>query len=176
MQPAPPHDASPLESMAHLKQKICLMWGSPELDVFISRLIMDSRDGKRQGLPMPVGADLLFLAKTNKLVRAIDLARGQQLPFREALHLVEEGDQKRFEADVWDAPMPSRDTVARPAIEERRAGQDRRKASRRASDPITLFGQLVFKLATSKLVLFLIVFVLALKLMWPLFFKAPPPH
>lgn len=136
---------------------------------------MDSRDGQRQGLPMQVGADLLFLAKTNKLVRAIDLARGQQLPFREALRLVEEGDQKRFEADVWDAPMPSRDTVARPAVQERRAGQDRRKTSRRASDPFTLLGRLIFKLVTSKLTIFLIIFVLALKLMWQLFFKAPPP-
>jgi hypothetical protein len=136
---------------------------------------MEGRDGERQGLPMPVGADPLFLAKTNKLVRAIDLARGQQLPFREALRLVEEGDQKRFEADVWDAPMPSRDTVARPAVQERRAGQDRRKASRRASDPFTLLGRLIFKLAASRLTIFLIIFALALKLMWPLFFKAPPP-
>jgi len=64
--PSPSRDAGALEAMPHLKQKVCLMWGSPELDIFISRLIMDSRDGKRQGLPMQVGAELLFFFKASE--------------------------------------------------------------------------------------------------------------
>jgi hypothetical protein len=170
-------DRCALESLDHLNKKICLMWGSPELDIFISRLIMDSRDGARKGLPMEVGADLLFLAKTNKIIRAIDLARGQQVPFRDALRLVDEGDQKRLESDTLDNPLVSRDTIVRtrPAVEERRTGQERRQTTRRTGGPLTLLGHLIFKLATSKLTIFLVVFVLVLKLMWPLFFKAPPP-
>jgi hypothetical protein len=168
-------DQCALEAMAHLKQKICLMWGSPELDVFISRLIMDSRDGARQGLPMTVGAELLFLAKTNKIIRAIDLARAQRIPFREAFTLVDEGDQKRLESDSFDNPLVSRDTIvsARAAKDDIPRPQARRPAPVQSANPVTWLGQLIFKLATSKLTVFLIVFVLAMKVLWPLFFKAP---
>lgn len=174
-------DRCALEGLEHLRKKVCLMWGTPELDVFISRLIMDSRDGTRQGLPMTVGGELLFLAKTNKIIRAIDLARGQQVPFRDALRLVDEGDQRRLEGDALDDPLVSHDTIVRaraaaPIVTERRTGQDRRQRQRRSGGPVSLLGQLMFKLATSKLTVFLIIFALALKLMWPLFFKKPPPY
>ena len=35
-----------LESISHIEKRVCLMWGSPELDLYISRLIMDARDGQ----------------------------------------------------------------------------------------------------------------------------------
>lgn len=175
-----PRDRCALEGLEHLKKKVCLMWGTPELDIFISRLIMDSRDGARQGLPMAVGGELLFLAKTNKIIRAIDMARSQQMPLRDALRMVDEGDQQRLGGDMLDDPLVSRDTVrgnrAAAPITERRSGVDRRQQQRRDGGPIALLGQLIFKLATSKLTVFLIIFALALKLMWPLFFKKPPPY
>lgn len=164
--PQPDPAASALESIAHLKQKVCLMWGSPELDTFIGRLLMDSRDGARQGLPMQVGAELLFLAKANKIIRAIDLMKSEKVSFGEAFHSVDAGDQKRLEADEFDNPLVSRDTVIRVRNEERRIEQTRRPAPKPAGFAAG-FGHLIFKLLTSKAVLFLIAVALTMKLLWP---------
>lgn len=128
--PPLPREAGALEAMTHLKQKICLMWGSPELDIFISRLIMDSRDGQRQGLPMEVGAELLFLAQINKVIRAIDLVGKQGISLKEAYGLIDAGDQRRLESDTLDNPLVSRDTVIRESGSNRRSGQDRRNLAR----------------------------------------------
>lgn len=179
-----PAGKSALEEMGHLKQKVCLMWGSPELDVFISRLIMDSRDGQRKGLPMEVGAELLFLAKTNKIIRAIDIARAQKVPFRDAMQMVEEGDEKRLEADTFDNPMVSRDTIVRERGPDRRSQEERRAAARaEASDRRSgqerrrtggsnpTVGDRIFGLVFSKATLFLIAFALTAKLLWPFFSK-----
>lgn len=168
--PEPAHEAAALESIAHLKQKVCLMWGSPELDIFISRLIMDSRDGQRKGLPMPVAAELLFLAQINKLIRAIDLARKQKINLQEAYRAVDNGDQKRLEADEMDNPLVSRDTIIRAREEERRSGLERRQAPQ-AEGAFASFGQMIFKLIASKAFLFVIGFALTAKLAWPYFQK-----
>lgn len=160
-----------LEAIEHLQKKICLMWGSPELDVFISRLIMDSRDGQRKGLPMAIGAELLFLAQTNKIVRAINLLATQNVNLNEAYRIVDAGDQKRLEADAFDNPLVSRDTVVRSRDEDRRSGRERR-AEAKATGPAALFGQLVFKLIFSKAALFLIAAALTVKLLWPLLSRA----
>ncbi len=141
------------------------MWGSPELDIFISRLIMDSRDGQRQGLPMAVGAELLLLAQINKIIRAIALVSHQGMTLKEAYRIVDEGDQKRLEADNFDNPMVSRDTVVREK-DDRRTGMDRRQAAK-AKDVTASFGQTIFNVVFSKAFIFLIVFVLTLKLAWP---------
>jgi hypothetical protein len=161
-----PPEAAAIEAIGHLKQKICLMWGSPELDIFISRLIMDSRDGQRQGLPMAVGAELLFLAQTNKIIRAITLLSHQNVTLKEAYKVVDEGDQKRLEADAFDNPMVSRDTIIRERDDERRTGLERRHAAK-AEGAAASFGQLIFKFIFSKVFIFLIVFAMTLKLFWP---------
>jgi predicted RNA-binding protein len=162
----PSPDASALESFDHLKQKVCLMWGSPELDIFISRLLMDSRDGARKGLPVAVGADLLFIAKTNKIIRAIDLMRSQQVTFGDAFRTVDKSDQQRREADELDNPLVSRDTVMRV----RKEGQFVARSQALAPKPGGLFGglgQLMFALLTSKIAILLIFVVLAAILLWP---------
>ena len=53
---------SALEKLPHITKRVCLLWGHPEFDAFTSHLLMDSRDGKRQGLPWDVAEELLFLA------------------------------------------------------------------------------------------------------------------
>ncbi|MBA3031950.1 MAG: hypothetical protein KKF85_09885 [Gammaproteobacteria bacterium] len=166
--PQPDADACPLESIGHLKQKVCLMWGSAELDIFIGRLLMDSRDGARKGLPMPVGADLLFLAKTNKIIRAIDLMRSEKIQFKDAFRIVDEGDQKRLEADEFDNPLVSRDTVVKVRNEELRATRAQRPAPKPDGFAARI-GHLVFTVLTSKAVLFLIAVALTVKLLWPFF-------
>ena len=144
------------------------MWGSPELDIFISRLIMDSRDGQRQGLPMAVGAELLFLAQTNKIIRAIAMLSHQNVTLKEAYKMVDEGDQKRLEADAFDNPLVSRDTIIQKKNEDRRTGLERRHAAK-SDGAATSFGEMIFKLVFNKAFLFLIVFAMTLKLLWPYF-------
>jgi hypothetical protein len=175
-------DSCALESIGHLTKKVCLMWGSPELDVFISRLMMDSRGGQRQGLPMAVGAELLFLAQTNKIIRAIDLIGQQKISMKEAYLAVDEGDQRRLEADEFDNPLVSRDTILGARADERRSEFERREVPRasdsarrsgferresvKASGSTAMFGQFIFKVLTSKAAIFLIVFAITIKLLW----------
>lgn len=158
-----------LESLAHLRQKVCLMWGSPELDVFISRLIMDSRDGQRQGLPVAAAAELLFLAQTNKIIRAIDLIGKQKMTLKEAYHVIDAGDQKRLESDELDNPLVSRDTVIRQRNEEYRTVRERSAPEVRG--PLAKFGSFIFGLLLSKNMLYLIAFALTFKLLWPYLVK-----
>ncbi|MDO9242693.1 MAG: hypothetical protein Q7U32_02670, partial [Rhodocyclaceae bacterium] len=70
--PQPDQEASALESIGHLKEKVCLMWGTQELDIFIGRLLMDSRDGTRLVFKILTSKAVLFLiavALTVKLLR-----------------------------------------------------------------------------------------------------------
>lgn len=163
--PRTDEDRSALESIDHLRQKICLMWGSPELDVFISRLVMDARDGQRQGLPLEVAAELLFLAQTNKIIRAIELLGRQNLTFKDAFRTVDDGDQKRLESDEMDNPLVSRDTVIRNRKEEYRAVHE--PAAPEKLGLLATFGGFVLALLTRKNILYLIALALALKLLWP---------
>jgi len=60
-----------LEKLPHITKRVCLLWGHPEFDAFTSHLLMDSRDGKRQGLPWEVAEEILFLAELRVVKRAI---------------------------------------------------------------------------------------------------------
>jgi hypothetical protein len=87
-----------LESIGHLQKKVQSLWGSPDLNVFITRLFVDSRDGVRKGLPLDVADELVWLGAVNRMSRAIDTAGRLNLGLGEAYRLVEEGDQARLEA------------------------------------------------------------------------------
>ncbi len=95
-----------LESSTHLSGKVALMWGSSDLDVFIRGLFMDSRDGERRGLPAAVAAELMFLAKTNKVLRAMDAVKKLGLSFPEALRLIDEADEAKLVAIQSRAAAP----------------------------------------------------------------------
>jgi hypothetical protein len=164
------HDGhAALESLGHLRDKVCMMWGSPELDVFISRLIMDARDGQRKGLPVQAAAELLFLAQTNKIIRAIDLIGKQKMTLKEAYQVIDAGDQKRLENDELDNPLVSRDTVIRQRNEEYRSTRERSTPA--VQGPLARLGSLIFGLLLSKNTLYLIAFALTLKLLWPTLVK-----
>jgi hypothetical protein len=155
-----------LESIEHLKNKICLMWGSDELDIFISRLFVDSRDGQRKGLPMEVAAELAFLAQINKLVRAIDLMARQPVSLKDAYRIVDAKDQQRLEADALDNPLVSRDTIIQNRNEEYRTNRERERQRARAEGPVATFGSLIFRLVFSKAMLILLGMALSIKLVW----------
>lgn len=153
-----------LESIGHLQKKIELMWGSPELDVFVSRLIMDSREGARQGLPLEVAAELLFLASVNKVVRAIDTSKRLNLSLREAYRLVDGGDQSRMESDSLDNPLVSRDTVTRQAFQE---GAVEPKVRREKEAEGLLLSTWQTLLDRSRMAAYFVIFALVAMLAWP---------
>ena len=163
--PMSDRDACALEALGHLRQKVCLMWGSAELDMFITRLIMDSRDGQRQGLPLEVGAELLFLAQINKIIRAIDLLSHQNISLKEAYWLVDAGDRKRLAADLLDNPLVSRDTSVHHKPDEFRPIAPRREPVSSRGSPSSISR--LFGLLFSKAGLFLVAVAVMLMLAWP---------
>jgi hypothetical protein len=53
-----------IEAYPHLLQPLCTLWGHPEFDRYVSRLLVDERGG-RKGFSGEVVEELLFLAQLN---------------------------------------------------------------------------------------------------------------
>ena len=79
--PALPSDACVLERLPHVLSKLCQLWGQPACEAYISGLIMDSRDGKRQGLPWEAAMELMFLADLSVAKRALVASEATGVPF-----------------------------------------------------------------------------------------------
>lgn len=151
-----------LEGIAHVTRKICAIWGTPELDAYLNSLLTDARDGARRGFPAPVAEDLLLLAQTNKMIRAMDLAEKKNLRIAVAYRLVDEGDQGRLRVDALDDPWVSRDTISRSnrAAETR----ERRSIPRNVGDRDLGLGALLVKVG--KWALVVIVVLVCAKYVW----------
>ena len=170
-QPNPPSDVQPeyqaaIEGFPRIIEKVRLMWKTRELDVFIHRLILDSRDGARQGFPMAVAHEMMFLAETNRIVRAIDAAQSLQIKLSEAYKMVVAGDEAAMSTDAWSDPAVSRDTSSRRNSRPAASVQIARAAEGSGgSGALYMFGRFVF----SKTFLILVIALLSLKLLWPMF-------
>lgn len=120
---------SALERLPHISKRVCLLWGHPEFDAFTSHLLMDSRDGKRQGLPWDVAEELLFLAELRVVKRAIVAAGVTGQPFWEVFNQMlanAEAAQQRLQHEAWDDPLMNKDLsrTLRPAGEFTRPPAD----------------------------------------------------
>jgi hypothetical protein len=80
-----PFDACGLERLPHVMNRLCQLWGQPACDAYISRLIMDSRDGSRQGLPWEAAMELMFLAELSVGRRALVASAATGVPFGKML-------------------------------------------------------------------------------------------
>lgn len=95
MSPSRPlNDTASIELFPHLAARMCLLWKTRELDIFVQELLMDTRDGTRQGLPPEAAEELLFVARINLLVRAMDLAPTLHLDIRETCNRIIESDRQ----------------------------------------------------------------------------------
>ena len=104
---------SALERLPHITKRVCLLWQHPEFDAFTSHLMMDSRDGKRQGLPWDVAEELLFLAELRVVKRAIVAAGVTGQPFWEVFNQMlanAEAAAQRMQHEAWDDPQMTRDS------------------------------------------------------------------
>lgn len=97
---------SAVEGMPHLTRQIVKHWGSRELNTMLHGVLLDSRDGARQGFPHEVARELMFLAKLNVLVRAYEAAPLLGITVSEACQLIERGDHAALghaehTLDIW---------------------------------------------------------------------------
>ena len=72
-----------LERLPHLAARIQALWGETEFEPYVNRLLMESRDGNRQGLPWDVAQELFFLAEFHIARRALAAAETTGRPFPE---------------------------------------------------------------------------------------------
>jgi hypothetical protein len=161
--PPPIEFRASLEGIPHLTQKICSIWGSAELDVYLSGLIMDSRDGSRRGFPVDVAEEILLLIQVNKMIRAIDLAKKLSMSLGEAYRRIDDGDTVR-QTDAFDDPNVSRDTLrTRP---QKSALAERRAVPRDEGNQG--LGALLATLIRSKWVWGALILLVAVNYLWPL--------
>ena len=109
-------DTSALERLPHLARQICDLWDKEEIDSRLNGLIMDSRDGRRQGLPLEVVGELLFLVEFLIAKRALYASETTGMPFGQAFRLHLE-KSRRFTAfrpeettDPWSNPRDRRES------------------------------------------------------------------
>jgi len=103
---------SALERLPHITKRVCLLWQHPEFDAFTSHLLMDSRDGKRQGLPWDVAEELLFLAELRVVKRAIVASGVTGQPFWEVFNQMmanAEAAAQRTQHEAWDDALMNKD-------------------------------------------------------------------
>lgn len=106
-----PQEACALERLPHITKRVCLLWGLPEFDSFTSHLMMDSRDGNRQGLPWDVAEEILFLSELRVVKRAIVASGITGQPFWETFHKMlanVEAAQQKLQHE-WNDPLANRD-------------------------------------------------------------------
>ncbi len=132
-------DSAGLEGFAHLRDKVCALWGNPEMEDFVAELMLDSRDGKRKGLPATVMSDLVFLAEVNRVLRVEVFARQMGIDAVKAARMIDKADRERHGADLLDDPQVSRDMVMssrdrREATEGRHAARPLPRRARRSED------------------------------------------
>jgi len=104
-------EACALERLPHIIKRVCLLWGHPEFDSFTSHLLMDSRDGKREGLPWDVAEEILFLAELRVVKRAIVASGITGQPFWDTFHKMlanAEAGQQNLQHE-WSDPLANRD-------------------------------------------------------------------
>ena len=111
-------DTSALENLPHLMRQLCELWGKEEFEKHVNGVLMDSQDGRRQGLPAEAMEDLLFLLELTIAKRALYAAESAGIPFHVAFRQHLEKSRKFTEAnlgksaDPWSRP-DDRDLVRR---------------------------------------------------------------
>src|SRR4029434_6508248 len=120
---------SALEKFPHLCSQISFLWDQKDFEVYVNRLLMDSRDGTRQGLPWDAVQELLFLLELRISKRALEASRVAGVSYRPMYEECVDGVRNASrKADPWGDPTPLRE--ARESDRNRARAQARAKARR----------------------------------------------
>ena len=86
-------------------------WGTGEFEPFIASLMMDSRDGGRQGLPWDAAQELLFLLEISIAKRAIVAAQTTGMPYRQVFQSMRNNAEEaaKSTANAWSNPTLNND-------------------------------------------------------------------
>ena len=104
-----------LERFPNVLNKVSGLWGTRDLDKLIDELIMDSREGSRQGFPVEVAEELLLLGGVNKYVRALEIADHMHIDVKKALQMVNSGDQAHISSDPWNDSALTKEAAFDPS-------------------------------------------------------------
>lgn len=87
-------------------------WGTGDFEPFIVSLMMDSRDGARQGLPWDVAQELLFLLELSIAKRAIVAAQTTGMPYRQVFQSMRNNAEEaaKSTANAWSNPTHNNDS------------------------------------------------------------------
>ena len=155
-----------LEGFPRILEKVTLLWKSRELDGFINDLILDSRDGARQGFPAEVVTELMFLAETDRLVCTIEDAQTPRMELPKAYAMVLTGDAASVVVNPWGDLDGSTDSSFSPKSRAISTGQVTGPVKdNRQSPPVSGFD----RPALGKLLLVMLIALLCLVLLWQVF-------
>lgn len=100
--------------LPRIAEQCTAYWATPEFEPFIASLMMDSRDGARQGLPWDVAQELLFLLEISIAKRAIVAAQTTGMPYRQVFQSMRNNAEEAAKntANAWSNPTLNNDTKA----------------------------------------------------------------
>jgi hypothetical protein len=131
--------AGALEAMPHLVERICLLWGQGEFEGYVNRLIMDSRDGARQGLPWQAAQELMFLAELSMAKRALHASEITGVPFQQMLARCLETAERTASTATTLSLEPKADPWADPRASSDASKRDKRPQATRAPEKTAWF-------------------------------------
>ncbi|HTJ96660.1 MAG TPA: hypothetical protein VL381_04265 [Rhodocyclaceae bacterium] len=98
--------------LPRISEKLCFHWATTEFEPFVASLMMDSRDGSRQGLPWDVAQELLFLLEISIAKRAIIASQSTGLPYRDVFKSMRTNAEEAAKntAGTWNNPTLNNDS------------------------------------------------------------------
>ena len=139
-------NAAPLEQrLPRLAGKVCALWGTRDFEPFVSNIIMDTRDGTRQGLPWDAAQDLLFLLELAVAKRALIAADATGQPFRQVFRQMmtnAEAAARSLPRTGWGDPMSNAENSRDMRISDSESGYSRNAASTRRKPKKGFFARL----------------------------------
>ncbi len=124
--PGHPGNAIPESELERLSpriaDKICSLWKSHEVESFIASLLMDSRDGARQGFSWEVAQELLFLTDISVAKRAMVAAEATGMPYRQVYQAMRNNADEAAKNTqlAWGTPAVSADARSTAAPRQTR--------------------------------------------------------
>lgn len=97
--------------LPRIAEQCTRFWATPDFEPFIASLMMDSRDGARQGLPWDAAQELLFLLEISIAKRAIVAAQTTGMPYRQVFQSMRNNAEEaaRSTANAWSNPALNND-------------------------------------------------------------------
>jgi hypothetical protein len=97
--------------LPRIAEQCTAYWATPNFEPFIASLMMDSRDGGRQGLPWDAAQELLFLLEISIAKRAIVAAQTTGMPYRQVFQSMRNNAEEAAKntANAWSNPTLNSD-------------------------------------------------------------------